>query len=139
MATDGSAEPTAKAPRRVVVKFLDAVVIPYEDRAEQHVIRLGIGPWSELEQRFKGIRLDRLFTVVPGDRIGELVAAASDRDRRYRAQNLLTFFVIECPPGVEPRELAAALRGWTQVEAAYVDPLDESPGPNDNPLYPLQI
>src|SRR5258708_38452112 len=100
MATDGSAKPTGDAPRRVIVKFRDAVVMPYEDGAERYLTRLGIGPWAELAHRFDGIRLKRLFTVVSPERIGELVAEASERDRRYRAPNLLTCFAIDCTGGL---------------------------------------
>jgi len=122
-------------PRRVVVKFLDTVILPYEDGAEQYVVRLAIGPWAELAQRYKGIRLDRLFKVLSPERISDLVSEALDRDRHYRAPNLLTFFVVDCPPGVDPVALARGLGEWTQVESAYVDPLDESPALLDNPDY----
>jgi hypothetical protein len=134
MAT-GDPPPPADVPRRVVVKFHDAVILPYEDGAERHVVRLGVGPWTELARRFEGIRLDRLFTLVSPERIGELVARATDRDRHYRPPNLLSYFVVECPAGVDPGALTAALRGWEQVETVYVDPLDESPAPPDNPRY----
>src|SRR5258705_12541402 len=113
MATDESAEPTA--PRRVIVKFRDTVDIPYEDGAERHLTRLGVGLWTELAQRFDGIRLTRLFTVVSPDRLGQLVAAASDRDPHYPAPNFLTFFTIACPPEGNAGALAAALREWAQV------------------------
>jgi serine protease len=118
-----------ETPRRVIVKFRDAVILPYEDAAERHVVRLGVGPWTELAQRFKGIRLDRLFTVLSPERIGELVSRATDRDRHYRAPNLLSFFVIDSPAGLDSEALAAALQEWSQVETAYVDPLDASPAP----------
>lgn len=138
MPTDGSVQPTGDALRRVIVKFRDTVVMPYEDGAERYLIERGIGPWRELAQRFKGIRLNRLFTVVSPERIGALVAQASDRDRRYRAPNLLSFFVIDHQPGVDPEAVAAAIREWSQVEMAYVDPLDRSPAPINNPFYPSQ-
>jgi serine protease len=136
MPTSGSPENNRKSRRRVVVKFRDATILPYEDGAERHVARLGIGPWQELAERFKGIRLDRLFTVASPERIGTFVFQATDRDRRYRAPNLLSYFVIDCPAGLDTEALAAALRGWAQVETAYVDPLDESPAPpSSNPDY----
>ena len=116
--------------RRVIVKFRDSVDLPYEDGAEAHVIRLKIGPWAELAHRFPGIRLNRLFTVLPPARIVDLVAQAARRDRRYRPSNLLTFFVIDSPANVDPEELATALQQWEQVEEAYIDPLDKSPAPN---------
>jgi hypothetical protein len=138
MPIDGSVQPTVDAPRRVIVKFRDTVVLPYEDGAERYLIERGIGPWRELAQRFNGIRLNRLFTVVSPERMGALVARATDRDRRYRAPNLLSFFVIDHRAGVDPEALAVALREWSQVEMAYVDPLDRSPAPVNNPFYPSQ-
>ena len=122
--------PNKNIPRRVVVKFRDAVNLPYEDGAERHVVRLGVGPWTELAQRFQGVRLNRLFTVISPERIGQLVSRATDRDRHYRAPNLLSFFVIDAQVGVDPKALAAALREWPQIEEAYIDPLDSSPGPS---------
>src|SRR5437899_750345 len=110
--------PNKNIPRRVVVKFRDAVNLPYEDGAERHVVRLGVGPWTELAQRFQGVRLNRLFTVISPERIGQLVSRATDRDRHYRAPNLLSFFVIDTPAGVDPKALAAALREWPQIEEA---------------------
>lgn len=133
--------PNGHITRRVIVKFHDTVDIPYEDGAERHVVRLGIGPWTELEQRFKGIRLDRLFTVMPPARIDELVKRARERGGRYQPANLLSYFVIDSPAGVDPRQIVAALRqrDWEQVEEAYVDPLDKSPAPpNTNPFFAQQ-
>jgi subtilase family protein len=138
MPTDGSVQPTGDVLRRVIVKFRDTVVMPYEDGAERYLIERGIGPWRELAQRFDGIRLNRLFTVVSPERMGALVAQATARDRRYRAPNLLSFFVIDHQSGVDPAELAAAIREWSQVETAYVDPLDRSPAPINNPFYSAQ-
>src|SRR5207244_10272998 len=89
----------------------------------------GVGPWTELAQRYQGVRLNRLFTVISPERIGKLVSRASERDRHYRAPNLLSFFVIDSPAGVDPEALAAALREWPQVEEAYIDPPDASPAP----------
>jgi hypothetical protein len=130
--------PPDKSARRVVVKFRDAVVLPYEDGAERHVGKLGEGAWAALATRFKGIRLDRLFPSS-AERIGELVSQATDRDRQYRPPNLLTYFVIDVPDGVDPQALAAALREWSHVELAYIDPLDASPGPTGiNPEYQHQ-
>ena len=139
MPTDEPAKPTNQVPRRVIVKFHDAVSIPYEDGAERHLASLGVGSWKALGERFKGVRLDRLFKVISPERIGALVARASDRDRHYRPSNLLSYFVVGCPAGLDPESLAATLREWPQVETAYVDPLDESPAPPaTNPEYAKQ-
>jgi len=131
--------PNSKIPRRVVVKFRDGVDIPYEDGAERHLDRLGIGLWGELAQRYPGARFDRLYKVVSPERITGLVAQAARRGDRYRTSNLLSYFVVEAPPGTDPSALAAALRTWPQVQEAYVDPLDSAPGPSGtNPSMPGQ-
>jgi hypothetical protein len=119
--------------RRVVVKFRDSVVLPYEDGAERHVIALKLGPWTALADRFKGIRLARLFTAASPERLGELVARATSRDPRYQPSNLLTYFVIDAPDATDTSALAYALREWEHVESAYVDPLDSLPSPPPNP------
>jgi hypothetical protein len=131
--------PVSEIPRRVVVKFHDTVSLPYEDGAEEHVERLKLGPWAELARQFQGIRLNRLFTVVSAERLKELVSRATDRDARYAPKNLLSYFSIMAPAGVDPAALADAVRKWDTVETAYVDPLDESPGPvGTNPERPQQ-
>jgi hypothetical protein len=129
--------PNGTIPRRVVVKFHDAVNLPYEDGADKHLERLGIRQWAELSRRFKGIKLDRVFTTATPEQIGELVARATDRDRHYRPPNLLSYFVIDAPADLDSLGLAAALREWPHVEAAYVDPLDASPAlpTGTNPEY----
>jgi len=124
--------------RRVVVKFRDAVNLPYEDGAERYLDRLGDGLRTELQQ-FGDVRLDRLFKIMPLDRISELVSQAIKRDKDYRAPNFLSFFVIETPDGADPVALTAALRKWPQVQEAYIDPLDRSPNPpSTNPFYGQQ-
>src|SRR5687768_17408106 len=124
---------------RVVVKFHDTVILPYEKGAERDIVRLGIGPWTDLAERFNGIRLDPLFTAVSPERLAELVALATQRDRQYRPPNLLTYFVIDSPAGTDTGALARALGEWAQVETAYVDPIDASPAPPNDPEYGAQI
>jgi serine protease len=131
--------PNGEIIRRVIVKFKDTVDLPYEDGAEKHLERVGVHQWPELASRFKGIRLNRLFTAVSPDRIGELVDRASQRDRRYRPPNLLSFFAVDCLVEANPAALVSALKEWSQVETAYVDPLDTPPAlTGTNPSYPLQ-
>jgi serine protease len=125
--------------RRVVVKFRDAVNLPYEDGAERYLDRLDAGLRTELQQ-FGDVRLNRLFKVMRPERIGELVSQASKRDKYYRAPNFLSFFVIDTPDGADPVALTAALRKWSQVQEVYIDPLDRSPNPpSTNPFYAQQI
>jgi hypothetical protein len=130
------------AVRRVVVKFRDEVVLPYED----HVERLPEFP-GELLRRWMGlpvapgfapITLRRLFTTVPPGRIRELVARARSLDPTYVPTDFLKYFVMDCAPGQNPAGLAEALHSWPQVEHAYVEDRPAPPPavtPDDEPYY----
>src|SRR5215510_5963279 len=87
---------------RVVVKFHDFVKIPYEDGAEIHFEKCGIGPWDRLTKEFPGITVKRLYTSLLPEQIRALVDRATELDRTYQPPNLLTYFAIEYPPGVDP-------------------------------------
>jgi serine protease len=112
---------------RVVVKFRDFVVLPYEDGAERFVRELKVGPWSRLARQFPGIHLNRLFTTLASDLISKLVYEANGLDQSYRPPNLLAYFVIPSPPNVDPNSLARELSTWPSVETAYVDAEDQTP------------
>ena len=117
---------SARRPR-VVVKFRDFVVLPYEDRAERHLRKLRIGSWDRLRRQFPGIRLNRLFVSLVPDAIRSLVYEAGALDQSFRPPNLLTYFVVPCPARVDPEDLARSLAEWSSVETAYVDVEDEPP------------
>jgi Subtilase family len=127
--TDGKRNGVGYRPR-VIVKFHDYVEIPYEDKAEAHIERLGVGPYDELSDRFGKLTLRRLYTAVEPEKLQRLVDQARERDRRYDPPNLLTYFVVDCPPGAEPEEIVEALTKWPTVEKAYFDPPGQEPTVN---------
>jgi serine protease len=106
---------------RVVVKFQDYVSLPYEEGVESELEARSIGAWSEVADHFPGIHLTPLYRELKPEQIREMVEAASQRDRAYKPPNLLTYFAVDCPPGVEPDALAKALDSWRSVEEAYVE------------------
>src|SRR5262245_1989184 len=122
--------PSKQSPRRVVVKFHDFVELRYEDRAEEQIRRLKLGPWDGLARRFRGITLRRMFNVIRPARIRSLVVEATNLDPSYRPPNFFTYFVVDVPTRVDPEQIATAFREWRVVQAAYVDPLD---GPGVEP------
>lgn len=111
---------------RVIVKFHDDVVLPYEDNVQQRFESSDIGPWGELVAKFPHIVFNRLFSLDSG-RIRDLVEQADRTDPSYDPPNLLKFFVVDYPPEVDPWELTQALSTWDTVETAYVDPPARSP------------
>lgn len=122
---------------RVVVKFRDYVDLPYRDGIEDYLEKLKIGPWTRLAEEFPGITLKRLYTSLEPEKITSLVNRARELDTTYRPPNMLTYFLIECPPGVNPMSLAKVLLSWETVQTAYYDPPGEEPqvNPGDDPRF----
>lgn len=102
---------------RVILKFRDAVELPYVDDVGPQINQRGIGDWQRLATRFSGIRIRRLYRQANA---AELKGRARNLDPNYK-QNLQTLFVVECASIGQAEEVASDLRGWTQVERAYLD------------------
>lgn len=120
---------------RVVVKFRDFVQLPYQDGVEKYLDKLSVGPWRQLAERFPGIKIRRMYTSVTPERIRQLVDEAMRRDAAYRPPDFLCYFIVDCPPAVDPEELAKALSAWKSVQTAYLDPPGSDPAvsPADDP------
>ncbi len=112
---------------RVVVKFRDHVQLPYEDGVEKVFKKLQIGPWEQLSKEFPGLTFRRLYTALAPEKIKALIDQATMIDHEYKPVNLLNYFVVETPPGMDPEALAKALRSWPRVQSAYYDPPGEDP------------
>jgi serine protease len=125
---------------RVVVKFHDYVSLPYHDEADQYIEELQVGPWKRLAKEFRGITLRPLYTSLKEEEIRALVDRATELDPTYRPPNLLTYFVVNCPPRVKPEQVAEVLSSWETVQTAYVDPPGEEPivDASDDPRSPNQ-
>lgn len=125
---------------RVVVKFHDSVELPYDERVEEYLDKLKVGPWQTLTERFPGISMRRMFTSVKPDRIRQLVDQAVQRDDTYRPPNFLTYFIVDCPAAINPEDLVKALSAWRSVQTAYFDPPGDDPVVNavDDPRSPNQ-
>lgn len=108
----------------VVVKFDEYSEIPYDDEIETVLAERKLAPMAKLEERFPGITFQRQFTALEPDEIDDLLAEATKRDRTYEPANLEGYFLVTCPPDVDPEELAAELAEWEIVETAYVQPRD---------------
>ena len=125
---------------RVVVKFHDYVELPYEDEVERHLRKRQIGPWHELEERFPGVSMRRLYRSVDPENIRRLEDEAAERDPEYERASLANYFVVECPGDCDPRAVAKRLAAWEAVATAYVDLPGEDPSVNavDDPRSPNQ-
>jgi serine protease len=115
---------------RVVLKFHDSVVLPYDDHAQEHIARRFPDDWNRLVKRFPDIRVSRLFFTITADDLDALVGRARALDERYRPPNFFTFFAVDVPSGTDPELVARALTTWKSVEEAYVQSPPTEP-PND--------
>ena len=131
---------------RVVVKFRDSVVLPYDDRVERFLDETGVLPWRLLKAQFPGITIRELFNSVAPSQINRLVADARHRSEWYRAPNFLTYFVIDLPANIDTEErgkkysddLVKALSEWESVERAYFETEAEEPENNLNGIEAIQ-
>lgn len=110
----------------VVVRFHDHVDIPYQDGIEARCDDLKIGPWRRLEDRYGKLSLNRMFTALAPDAIGELQARAMRLDPTYEARRMTGFFYVDAPADADLPSLARELSQWPSVSHAYVD----APGPD---------
>ncbi len=118
------------------MKFRDHLELPYEDGLEKRMEELQLGPWAQVAAQFPGISFTPVFTSVKPEQISGMVARGAALDRRYGPRNLLTYFAVACPPGVEPEALVKALTAWPSVETAYVEGRPGPPpavNPTDDP------
>lgn len=116
--------------RRIIIKFQDYVRLPYERTAEKYIEEMGIGPWRQLAEEYKGIKLYPLFISKKPEEIQSLVERGREMDPTYKPPNFLTYFVIELPPGTDAESITKILSGWSSVAIAYIEPPPVEPPVN---------
>lgn len=118
---------------RVIVKFFEEID---EDAVAKELQASGLEMISDPGE----VRVRRLFDALKPDELHRLVALAEERDASYRPGNLLTYFLIDCPPGVHPLDLARAMSRLPMVEEAYPDQRADDPAVTfaDDPRSPNQ-
>ncbi|MGH8285873.1 MAG: hypothetical protein ACRETT_08915, partial [Steroidobacteraceae bacterium] len=119
-----------------MVKLHDGVDLPYTDDVASDLDQRPRGFWRQLGARFPGIRMRRMFTTVPPDRIRELSGLAERLDPEHRrgAPDFLSFFFLDARTTAQAHEVVAVLgQRHDIVGLAYVDPpsADTSVPPGD--------
>ena len=126
---------------RVVVKFRGHVRLPYDLTAQSRIEPLGIGPWGRLAAEFRGITLAPLFASKTPQQINGLIERARATDPTYQSSDLMNYFVVNIPLGVDAEGVVKALSAWPSVAIAYVEPPPVEPplvNPADDPRSPNQ-
>lgn len=122
---------------RVVIKFKPTIDIPYQDGAEKfldHRSKTSIG-WNKLSSKLK---LKRLFTSANPQQIKSLQQQTNKINKDPKSQiDLLDYFTVEVPKGVDAQKLAKQFRQSNLVEVAYVEGTPVQPpavNPDNDPL-----
>jgi subtilase family protein len=132
---------------RVIVKFKDKVIGCEPDNMDKKFKNFlpelrASNEWKALTNSFPGITIKQLITAMSQEQLLQLRNKAVERDPSCMsyAPNLLSYFVIPCPPSVNAENLAKALSSaetWKSrgVMKAYVEgrlslPMIENPGKN---------
>jgi hypothetical protein len=114
-------------PRRIIVKFINDIGIPYEDGAD---IYLPPEKWGEIKDIYPDATLNRLYIATSSDRLQELDKEAQERDKTYEHIDFLSFFTISLVSTDVADSLLNVLSGpgWEEfIEYVYLEAL---PGPN---------
>ncbi|MGH7713578.1 MAG: hypothetical protein ACREOG_19980, partial [Gemmatimonadaceae bacterium] len=105
---------------RVVAKLhahaLPAATVPRGAAAEQNAAL-----WTGLTRDFPGVQIGRLVTSLDDNDIQGLERRAIETDPTYKPVDFTRYVAIDCPNGIDPHEVAKALRASRSVEIAYVE------------------
>jgi serine protease len=126
---------------RVVVKFKEEVELPDGDEFLADPDRFGLTEWNDLKGRFPGITLKRLFSGASSNKLAALTERAADADPSFRPTKLQNYYAVDCPPEIDPEDLAEEVSNWPSVQKAYVEGGPTQPpsvNPSDDPHRPNQ-
>jgi serine protease len=107
----------------VVVELRRGAGLPYTDDIGSDLDAHAPGFWRQLGTRFPGIRMRRLFTATPPERLREIAALAQGAPVVRTGVDLTRCFFVDARHATQADELAAFLRSRADLVAlAYVDP-----------------
>lgn len=109
-------------PPRIIVKFRDAVGLPYtsDEEIRKYLLEKNILPLGQLSAKYKGITINRVFTSIEPGEILKSVDKAKKINPKYDPPNFLSYCAIDCPYGVNAKALLQELRKNVNVENAYI-------------------
>jgi len=107
-------EKNAGYPLRIAVKFNDRAPKPAQEFG-------GVEAFLKRAGQTRGtLRLLPLLESVEPKQLAEFVDRARRNDPEYKPADFSVWFQVVCPEGIDPDELARALRQLAEVETAYV-------------------
>lgn len=134
---NGQVLPPAELPqdimRRVVVKFRPDTQLPYSADTKALKKHVGRG-WDDLTKAFPGLHFMPYFSTLDEPSL-RTFAQRTPIGNPAQPSNFTLYYAIECPPGVEPENIAKAVAAWPSVDTAYVEsgPVPPPLNPSDDP------
>jgi hypothetical protein len=123
-------EESKNLPPRIIIKFQDAINLPYtsDEEIQKYLLEKNIIPVKKFFEKYPGITISRLFTSVEPETINKSVSKAKELNPDYKYPNFLTYCSIDCPHEINADELLQELRKNKNVEYAYIES-DPAPPP----------
>jgi hypothetical protein len=118
-----------------VVKFRPETRLPYSRAAAEELARSAGREWSDLTAAHPGITLVPYFSTLNEERLRSFARPSTRVAGAGVAPNFLSYYAIECPPGVDAATVARTVAAWPSVETAYVEggPTPPPVNPSDDP------
>ena len=135
-------EPNPKNfPHRIVIKFQDALRLPYRSGEDimDYLLKNQIIPVKELLEQFPGIKINKLFTSVEPDQITELVKKAQKINPGYNPPQLLSYCTMDCPYEMNASKVLQELLKNKHVEFAYITSKPAPPPCNATGTNPMSM
>ena len=108
---------------RVVIKLKKSLHLPcFQPHNKTDVIlRNHSFSWYRTLEQFHSATINKLFTSLKSEAIQKLVTKARKVDPTYKPANFFSYYVANCPAGVNTDKLLKTLSKEKNIELAYVE------------------
>ncbi|MGA1978091.1 MAG: hypothetical protein ABSG89_09600 [Bacteroidales bacterium] len=117
---------------RIIVRFIDGLNIPYDEKAGEFLDKKEFKSWISLKKEYSGILIKPLFLNTGKERLTALVKRAKHLNPSYRDPGFLNYFVVTVPKDSDPQAVLKALTTWKELKKAYIEPVAVCPDPLSN-------
>ncbi|GAB3259620.1 hypothetical protein GCM10027347_23390 [Larkinella harenae] len=125
---------------RVIVKFGSAVRLPYEDGAEKALLAQKKGLWSDLQKKFPGVTLRKIFDSETEKCYRDLIESARLEKPAQPVPDFFNYFYIDVPEKADRQALMKSVRAWQEVVTVYEEGIwvPADPNPRDSNPYSVE-
>src|SRR5438477_3202703 len=107
----------------IVVKFYDNISFPYNEDAnvQEYFSTNKLFPWQELQEKFPGIRIGKLFNSLKPEQIKQMVDKIKKSNPGYNPPDFLACAFIDYTESEYGQELLSIIIKSEIVEYAYIE------------------